>query len=104
MLTNRKHGFKETQTFETDFSDFHRMIFTILKLQYYKLTPNKLKYRDYRKFSEENFLSEFAANLAENSHDNIEAFICRFDQTLDKFALHKIVDVSETTSVICQKH
>ena len=93
MLTNRKHSFKGTQTFETGFSDFHHMIFTIMKLQYHKLPPKKIKYRDYRKFSEENFLSEFSANLAENSPDNIEAFISLFDQTLDKFAPHKTVTV-----------
>ena len=93
ILTNRKHSFKETQTFETGFSDFHHMIFTILKLRYHKLPPKKIKYRDYRKFSEEHFLSEFSANLAKNSPDNIEAFICLFDQTLDKFAFHKTVTV-----------
>ena len=31
MLTNRKHGFMLSQLFETGFSDFHHMIYTVLK-------------------------------------------------------------------------
>ena len=42
MLTNMKHQFFASQTFETGFSDFHHMIDTILKTQYVKLPPQKL--------------------------------------------------------------
>ena len=31
MLTNSKHSFFGSQTFETGFSDFHHMIYTILR-------------------------------------------------------------------------
>ena len=75
------------------FSDFHHMILTIMKLQYHKLPPKKIKYRDYRKFSEENFLFDFSANLAKHSPDNIEAFVCLFNQTLEKFTPYKTVIV-----------
>ena len=36
VLTNSKHSFFGSQTFETGFSDFHRMIYTILKNNLYQ--------------------------------------------------------------------
>ena len=41
ILTNRKHSFKETQTIETGFSDFHHMIFTILNYNIISCLPRK---------------------------------------------------------------
>ena len=45
MLTNKKYSFKDTQTFETGFSDFHHLIYTILKSRFTKLPPKTIRYR-----------------------------------------------------------
>ena len=37
MLTNMKYSFMQRQSFETDFSDFHHLVYTILKVQHKKL-------------------------------------------------------------------
>ena len=72
MLTNMKHHFFATHTFETDFIDFHHMIYTILKTQYVKLSPQKVKYRDYRNFKEESFRSCLIQKLSANRPCDLE--------------------------------
>ena len=42
VLTNRKHSFMHSKSFETGFSDHHHMIFTILKSTFDKVPPKKL--------------------------------------------------------------
>ena len=39
LLTNSKYSFQKSQSFETGFSDFHHMIYTILKTTYVKKEP-----------------------------------------------------------------
>ena len=39
MLTNRKHSFMGSQSFETGFSDHHHLIYTVLKSTFVKLPP-----------------------------------------------------------------
>ena len=41
VLTNRKHSFMHSKSFETGFSDHHLMIFTILKSTFDKVPPPK---------------------------------------------------------------
>ena len=91
MLTNKKYSFKDTQTFETGFSDFHHMIYTILKSRYTKLPPKTIRYRDYKKYSEDQFCNELSFNLAQESPDSIESFTELFDKTLDNHAPFKTV-------------
>ena len=45
-LANRKHGFFGSQTSETGFSDFHRMIYTTEKATFNKVPPKAIIYRD----------------------------------------------------------
>ena len=91
MLTNRKYSFKDTQTFETGFSYFHHLIYTILKSRFTKLPPKTIRYRDYSKYSDDQFLTELSFNLAKESPDSIESFTELFDKTLDKYAPFKTV-------------
>ena len=93
MLTNMKHQFLASQTFETGFSDFHHMIYTILNTQYAKLPPQKMKYRDYQRFNEENFGSCFLQTLSTNQPGNLKQFEDIFDATLSKHARFKSVIV-----------
>ena len=55
ILTNKKYSFKNTCTIETGVSDFHRMIYTQLKLTYQKLPPKTVEFRDYRHFKPDEF-------------------------------------------------
>ena len=48
MLTNRKHSFMGSQSFETGFSDHHHLICTVLKSTFVKLPPKIVKYREYK--------------------------------------------------------
>ena len=76
-------------TFETGSNDFHHMIYTILKIQDVKLPPppkKKVKYRDYRNFSEENFRSCLVQKLSTNRPYDLKQFEETFDVTLSKHA------------------
>ena len=48
-LTNRKHYFKHSSTFETGLSDHHHLIYSMLKTTYKSEEPKLYKYRDYKK-------------------------------------------------------
>ena len=76
---------------ETGFSDFHHLIYTILKSRFTKLPPKTIRYRDYKKYSESQFLTELSFNLAKESPGSIESFTELFDKTLDKYAPFKTV-------------
>ena len=47
ILTNTKNSIKSSGTVETGLSDFHRLIYTMLKTKYTKLLPKIIKYRNY---------------------------------------------------------
>ena len=93
MLTNMKHSFFRTQTFETGFSDCHHMLYTILKTQYTRLPPKKIRYRDYKRFSDDAFLSDLSCTLTKTNPKNLNEFGTMFASTLDKHAPHKLVRV-----------
>ena len=63
FLTNRKHSLKIVKTFCTGYSDFHKLIYTMMKISYVKLPPKKIEYRCYSNFSEENFLKDLSLAL-----------------------------------------
>ena len=91
MLTNNKHSFLGSQTFETGFSDFHHLIYTILKTTYVELPPKKINFRDYKKFSEPNFRVDLARNLSNSKHENLGDFEEIFAKALQKHAPKKSV-------------
>ena len=43
ILTNEKHSFMKSQSFETGFSDHHHLIYTILKSTFVKLPPRNIR-------------------------------------------------------------
>ena len=89
MLTNSKHSFFGSQTFETGFSDFHHMIYTILKTTYTKLPPKIIQYRDYGKFSETDFLMDLSNALCSMIPENYNEFKGQIVKLLDKHAPYK---------------
>ena len=55
ILTNKKHLFKLSNTFETGISDHRKLVSTILKSGSFKETHKIKIYRSYKKFKLENF-------------------------------------------------
>ena len=93
MLTNKKYSFKDTQTFETGFSDFPHLIYTIFKSKFTKLPPKTIRYRIHSKYSEVEFLTELSSNIAKESPDSIDSFTKLFDKTLNKHAPFKTIAI-----------
>ena len=53
ILTNRQKSLQNSTNIETGYSDFHKLIVTILKSYFKKLEPKKLLYRDFKNFSKQ---------------------------------------------------
>ena len=71
LLTNKKDLFKLSNTFETDISEHHKLVSTILKSGSFKGTPKMKIYRSYKKLDLENFnriLKEKLENLTNHSY------------------------------------
>ena len=50
ILTNRPKSFQNSEVMETGISDHRALIFSFLKTTFTKMPPNKLQYRNYKKF------------------------------------------------------
>ena len=88
ILTNQKYSFKNTCTIETGVSDFHRMIYTQLKLMYQKLPLKTIEFRDYRHFKQDEFEQDLMQALCNNPQVNFsyDQFAKTFQNTLDRHA------------------
>ena len=67
ILTNRPRSFQNTTTLETGISDFHKMTITVLKTSYKKQPPKIIYYRDYKKYSQNNFHRELYEVLSQQN-------------------------------------
>ena len=83
LLTNRKHSFFNTKTFETGMSDHHLMIYTIFKTTFIKIPPQKIYYRCNRNFSRETFENDLASNLNNIIPGDCNSLIKTLESTLD---------------------
>ena len=66
ILTNREKHFQNSTTIESGLSDFHKMIVTVLKANFKKMSPIFIKYRNYSKFNDEYFRLELSNELLLN--------------------------------------
>ena len=55
MLTTPYRSFHNSSTIETGVSDFHKMTVTVMKSHFQKKEHKIIQYRDYNKFSAEEF-------------------------------------------------
>ena len=55
FLTNSSNSFQKATVVETDLSNFHKFIVTVMKSYSPKLTPNIITYRKYANFDKEKF-------------------------------------------------
>ena len=86
ILTNRPTFFQNTNVIETVLSDFHKMVFTIMKTSFRKLKLKIINYRKYKDFSNDIFrgiLSEELSQVRINNDDE------GFNNTLNRFAPRK---------------
>ena len=63
LLTNRPRTFQCTTTIETDISDFHKLVVTVLKPFYKKQRPKIIHYRNYKNFENGNFRQDLKKEL-----------------------------------------
>ena len=86
IFTNKKICFKNTSTIDTGVSDFHRMIFTQLKLTFQKLIPKTIFFRDSKNFDKKNFDKDLILSLMCNTKgsSNYSQFSESFEKILDK--------------------
>ena len=63
MLTNRPRCFQKTSTVTTGLGDCHKMVAIFLKAHFKKLTPKKIRYRNYKNFDKNAFLYDLYQNM-----------------------------------------
>ena len=51
ILTNKSKNFQTSQIIETDISDFHEMVMTVLKVYFKKKQPSVIQYHNYKNFN-----------------------------------------------------
>ena len=75
ILTKKESYFQKTKVTETGLSDFHKLISTFLRSQFCRLKPEKIYYRNFKNFNEENFLEEVKnTDFRLNSDDPNESY------------------------------
>ena len=58
FFTNKPLSFQKTHVTETGLSDYHKLISTFFKSRFSKARPKVIKYRNYKNFDKNNFLSD----------------------------------------------
>ena len=86
ILTNIPSTIKKSGKVVTGLSDFHCLIYFMLKTKYEKLPPRIIKYRDYKNFNEDNFLYELNTCIFNNAISNYDNFENIFTNILDRHA------------------
>ena len=88
ILTNKPKRFHSSMCIETGISDFHKMTVCVLNVQFTKLCPAKIKYRNYKKFNLNFFKAELKTNLefSEKTEITYNKFKDTFMKSLKKHA------------------
>ena len=89
ILTNKKHSFQKSHSFETGVSDHHHMIYTMLKVQFVHLPPRIQSYRSYRKFKSDAFLDDLKLNISVSDIGDFSSLNDAMVKALDKHAPFK---------------
>ena len=90
IFTNKESYFKKTKATETGLSDCNRLISTFLRSQFCRLKSKKIYYRNFKNFTEKNFLEEvkntdFIFN-SDNQNGNYDIIANIFFNTVEKHA------------------
>ena len=66
IMTNSKNSCFRSKTFGTGFSDFHHMVYTILKTTCDRIPPKVINYRCYKTFSKPHLREELVHKMNKN--------------------------------------
>ena len=88
ILTNRKFSFKFTLTNETGISDYHHIVYTMLKSCFQNTVPKLLNYGDFKSFSPQSFEDDLSEALIDCG-DSYDKFEIIFTSKLNKHAPKK---------------
>ena len=95
ILTNRYRSFQNNVTIETGLSDFHKMTVSVLKTFFRKMPPKIISYRNFSKFSPDDFRRDLQMNVIDKDIFNMsnDEFVSLFMENLQKHAplKHKYV-------------
>ena len=89
ILTNRKHCFQGTSSFETGLSDHHHLIYSILKSTFEKEEPKQVIYRNYKHFQWQHFENNLKSSL-NNCNGNFDLYEKAFTSALNSHAPKKV--------------
>ena len=71
-LTNYPKRFQSTFTIETDLSEFHKFIVTVLKVKHDKVPPKIIHYRDYKNFYWSTLFEKLQLNLCNHDMSSLD--------------------------------
>ena len=88
ILSNRSKSFHSSHIVETGISDFHKMTVSVMKIFFKKQKPNVIYYRDYKKFSNDQFRADFVDELMKGNIkiSRLDIFTGTALQILGKYA------------------
>ena len=66
ILTNCPRSFQNSCAIETELSDFHKMVVTVMKTTYRKLEPRIVHYRDFKYFCYNSFKKSLQKAISQN--------------------------------------
>ena len=89
ILTNRKHCFQGTSSFETGLSDHHHLIYSILQSTFEKEEPKQVIYRNYKHFQWQHFQNDLKSSL-NNCNGNSDIYEKVFTSALNSYAPKKV--------------
>ena len=88
LLSNKKFSLKHSGTALTGLSDWHSLIYSMLKVTYTKLEPKKVIYRNFKNFNKELFVKDLNGLLQDNI-ENFSDFQRAFIDALNRHAPQK---------------
>ena len=67
-LKNRPRSFQDWTVIETEFSDFHKMCVTVMKMYYCSQKSSVITYRKFKNFCNIEFIKDLEEHLAKFEH------------------------------------
>ena len=88
ILTNKPSSFQKTMATETGLSDFHQLVSIFFKSLYSRLTPKIMYYRNYKNFSNSNFLKDLSNSTiildSDDPNENYKFLTTKFQEVVNR--------------------
>ena len=89
ILTNKPQSFIKTGIIEKSFSDFHKLVTTVMKMHFTKSKASIITYRSYKKFKNKKLKAEIVNQTNYLEKDDKDAFSSIWCKVLNKLAPQK---------------